>query len=193
MSERLVPTAQHTTGPFFPAQFIRDGDNDLAHSASGDRVPGDLVFLHGRVVDVRRAAVVNAIVEIWQADADGNFARPGVSGGFRGWGRAWTDDRGEFWFLTIKPGSTAQGATFRAPHVALRILGSGIMRPLVTQVFFPNEPWNGQDPQLALISAGVRERLIARPSTHPQAPRGATTLCFDIVLRGEDETPFLED
>ena len=50
------PTPQHTTGPFFPSQFIRPGDNDLTRSGEGAaRAGGQLVVLEGRVTDIQPA------------------------------------------------------------------------------------------------------------------------------------------
>ena len=51
----------------------------------------------------------DAMLEIWQADAQGRYAhpadgRPLASNSFRGFGRAATDKDGGFFFATIKPG-----------------------------------------------------------------------------------------
>ena len=73
------------------------------------------------------------------------------------------------------------------------VLGSGIMRPLVTQMFFPDEALNDDDPQLALVEPARRPLLIARKWDDPEAPRGALPLRFDIRLGGTGETPFFED
>jgi protocatechuate 3,4-dioxygenase alpha subunit len=74
----------------------------------------------------------------------------------------------------------------RAPCINVTLHASGLMRPLVTQLFFPREPLNDSDPQLSLVPAGRRALLIATP-----AADGA--LRFDIALGGPQETPFFED
>jgi protocatechuate 3,4-dioxygenase alpha subunit len=177
--QHLIATAQQTTGPFFPAQYIRAEDTDLAATASA----GDPIALVGRISDAHDKPAVNVIVEIWQADAQGRYG----TAAFRGWGRTWTDRDGAYRFRIIKPGSYAVRASnrTRAPHVTLTLLASGLMRPLVTQLFFPGEALNAEDPQLVLVPARLRPRLIAQAE--------ADGYRFDIKLSGRDETPFLED
>jgi len=176
---RLIPTAQQTTGPFFPAQYIRAEDTDLA----GAQEAAEPVALFGRITDARDKPAVNVIIEIWQADAQGRYG----ADGFRGWGRTWTDRDGAYRFRTIKPGGYAvpESNRSRAPHITMTLLASGVMRPLVTQMFFPGEALNAEDPQLMLISARLRPRLIAQAD--------ADGYRFDIKLSGKNETPFLED
>jgi protocatechuate 3,4-dioxygenase alpha subunit len=176
---KLIPTAQQTTGPFFPAQYIRATDSDLA----GAHPAGEPIALFGRVTDALGKPAVNVILEICQADAHGRYG----TAVFPGWGRTWTDRDGAYRFRTIKPGSYAvpESNRSRAPHVTMTLLASGIMRPLVTQMFFPGEALNAEDPQLMLVAARLRPRLIARPESDGYR--------FDIKLSGKDETPFLED
>jgi len=175
-ARRLAPTAHQTTGPFFPAQYIRAADTDLGGT-------GEHIVLHGRIADAGGIAAVNVIVELWQADAQGRYGTPE----FRGWGRTWTGRDGTYRFATVKPGGyRVRGSEHvRAPHVTLTLHASGLMRPLVTQMFFPDEPRNAADPQMTLVPARLRRRLIATPSDAGYR--------FDIRLSGKDETPFLED
>lgn len=165
MTIRTPPTAHITTGPFFPAQFIRPEDADLAR---GDTTAMTLV---GRVTDARGSPCVCAILEIWQMDTAG---KAGL------WGRTWTDKDGTYRFRTVKP-----AAGDRAPSINVTLHASGLMRPLVTQMFFPGEARNETDPQLQLVPADRRALLIARLE--------ADALRFDIALGGPGETPFFED
>jgi protocatechuate 3,4-dioxygenase alpha subunit len=176
---RLLPTAQQTTGPFFPAQYIRAADTDLA----GAQPAGEAIALFGRVSDALGKPAVNVILEIWQADAEGRYG----TAAFRGWGRTWTDRDGAWRFRTIKPGSyaVAESNRTRAPHVTFTVLASGVMRPLVTQMVFPGESLNADDPQLVLVAPRLRPRLVARAD--------GAGYRFDIRLSGKDETPFLAD
>lgn len=178
---RLIPTAQITTGPFFPSQFIRPADRDLTRGGS---VAGPVVALSGAVSDADGCPCVNAILELWQADAGGAFGL---------WGRTWTDEAGRYRFLTVKPGKIATGNQPRPPYINVMLHASGLMRPLVTQLFFPGEPLNADDPQLILVPAGRRALLVAQPGHDGDAPPGAVALRFDIALAGPRETPFLED
>ncbi len=193
-ARRLIPTAHQTTGPFFPAQFIRPGDTDLAGRAgSGTRVVGEVHYIYGHVRDADAKPAVNVIIEIWQADAAGRFNEPD----FFGWGRTWTDREGFYSFTTIKPGPypvrPGSNRCF-APRICMRLLGSGLMRPLLTCLYFPDEVLNEGDPQLiAIRSSKARDRLIAVPAPHPSAPSETTAVRFDLCLGGRDASTFLED
>ena len=201
---RLLPTAHQTTGPFFPAQYIREGDNDLARRSHAGPAPrGERIYLHGHVRDNLGAAAVNVIVEIWQADAGGRFAHPAdpahaaADPNFFGWGRTWTDRKGFYAFTTIKPGpyQAAPGSNrWFAPRIGVQIVGSGLMRPLVTYVYFPGEALNDEDPQLrAIRDVRARRRLVAVPEPHVSAPSGMQALRYDIFLGGREASTFLED
>ncbi len=184
----MIPTPSQTAGPFFPASFIRAEDRDLTVGRRGEPIPGESMELEGRVFDALGDPVVNAILELWQADGAGRF--PAAADPFRGWGRTWTDESGRYRFRTIKPGPyRVPGHDWtRPPHLSLMVLGSGLMRPLVTQLFFPDEPLNETDRQWqAVTDPAARRRLVLQPVGSGPVYR------FDIRLRGEDETPFLVD
>jgi len=170
MSKRTPPTAHITTGPFFPAPFIWPEDADLTR---GGTVSGQALTLSGTLTDARGIPCICVILEIWQADATGRYGL---------WGRTWTDNDGLYSFRTIRPGA----ADGRAPCIHVTIHASGLMRPLVTWMFFPGEALNETDPQLALVPADRRPLLIARAESDD-------ILRFDIALAGPNETPFLED
>ena len=203
-ARRLVPTAHQTTGPFFPAQYIRAGENDLAGlTRNGGRAAGEPCCIHGRVRDAAGVPAVNIILEIWQADAAGRFHHPADRSpgprdrDFFGWGRTWTDREGAYSFITVKPGAypVHPGANrWFAPRINIRLIGSGLMRPLMTCLFFPDEPLNTGDPQLAAVtSAAARRRMIATSAPHEAAPAGAMGFRFDIDLGGRNASTFLED
>ena len=195
----LVPTSWHTIGPFFPQTFFHPQDNDLRVLSPG-KTPGALgraIILRGRVLEEGGRPCVNAVVEAWQADAAGRFrhaADPGwqdADPGFLGWGRAWTDKDGWYEFRTVLPGAYDDPSGPRAPHVNLVVLGSGIMRALLTTMFFAGNARNAADPVLgALPDETLRSRLLAKPE---RSADGANMFRFDIVLRGGAETPFFND
>jgi protocatechuate 3,4-dioxygenase alpha subunit len=197
----LPPTGWHTIGPFFPRTFFREGDNDLTR-ISADAAPtarGEPILLRGRVLQEGGGPCVNAVLEAWQADAAGRFRHPLDPGwrdadpDFLGWGRAWTDGEGAFAFRTVRPGAYHDTAGPRAPHIDLAILGSGIMRRLVTTMFFPGFPdANDADPVLRAVPAPLRHLLVAAPDGEAE---GLRAFRFDVVLRGapDVETPFFVD
>jgi protocatechuate 3,4-dioxygenase, alpha subunit len=167
---RLVPAAEMTLGPFFPREFAA-GANDLTR-LDGRQVPGEMIEVTGRVVQLDGKPLDNLVLEIWQADAQGRYDNPA----FFGWGRAATDAQGVYSFKTVKPGAI-QG---RAPHINFLLLYSGLMRQLHTVMFFDQ----ADDPVLKSVKAP--ERLVAKRE-------GANRYRFEIRLRGEGETPFFED
>jgi protocatechuate 3,4-dioxygenase beta subunit len=199
----LVPTASATLGPFYPSQLTLPGMNDLTRRRPGaPAAQGQLTLLSGRVLQEDRRGVPNLLVEIWQADRNGRFAHPGdrrntpVDRNFAFWGRAVTDAEGRYAFRTIKPGPVPlpPKGGLGAPYIAVTLLGSGLMRRLVTRIYFPEEPRNAEDPLLCrIVDPAIRARLVARRDPGAEAPQEALGLAFDIVLRGADETPFLAD
>lgn len=197
----LPPTSQETIGPFFPRTYFREGDNDLTRTAP-DAAPtrrGEAILLRGRVTREGGFPCLNMILEAWQADAGGHFDHPLdperqlADPDFLGWGRAWTDEDGQFEFRTVLPGGYADATGRRAPHINLTVMGAGLMRRVLTTAFFPGFPAeNAADPLLALLPERQRGRLIARLDGEAD---GLRVFRFDIRLRGsaDEETPFFED
>lgn len=197
----LLPTSQHTIGPFFPRTLFQPGDNDLtvvAHGAPPTRL-GEAILLRGRVTRAEGVPCLNQILESWQADAAGRFDHPLdperqlADPDFLGCGRAWTAAEGQYEFRTVLPGGYAEATGRRAPHVNLTVMGAGLMRRVTTTVFFPDFPAeNAADPVLALVPPALRARLVAVPDGTVD---GMRAFRFDIRLRGaaHEETPFFEE
>ncbi|WP_458097191.1 protocatechuate 3,4-dioxygenase subunit alpha [Roseomonas sp. WA12] len=197
----LLPSSQHTIGPFFPRTFFSDGDNDLTRidTEAAPSTRGEPLLLRGRVTKEGGHPCLNMILEAWQADAEGRFNHPAdpeqhlADPDFLGWGRAWTDADGYYEFRTVLPGTYADAAGPRAPHINLTVMGAGLMRRVLTTVFFPDfAEANAADPMLTLVPEPRRPRLVAIPETGSD---GIRVFRFDIHLRGspEEETPFFED
>jgi protocatechuate 3,4-dioxygenase alpha subunit len=154
--------------------------------------PGAIV-IGGRVLDGAGQPVADALIETWQADAEGRYAHPedprysgaGVRGDFVGFGRCHTDEGGRFSFVTVKPGAVpGWDERTQAPHISISVFARGLLRRLATRLYFPDEEHaNASDPLLSAVDASRRELLVARPA-------GADKLSFDIRLQGEKETPF---
>ena len=182
----LHPTASQTVGP-----FLRIGlaPMTITEIAAPD-VPGERFTLRGRVFDGDGAPVNDALIEVWQANAEGRYAHPDdtqekpPTPQFLGFGRSPTDDEGAFHFTTIKPGPVpGPDGQPQAPHLVVVVFMRGLLRHLVTRLYFPDEPANETDPVLSLVPTDRRATLIAR-----LAPDGA--LEWDIHLQGADETVF---
>jgi protocatechuate 3,4-dioxygenase alpha subunit len=177
------PTASQTVGPFFSFALLDLIRPELVPPGT----PG-AVRIEGVVLDGEGAPVDDAMVEIWQADATGRYvqvAGPAPEGTFTGFGRCGTDADGRFWFLTIKPGPVAApDGRQQAPHLAVSVFARGLLKRLVTRIYFPDEEAaNAACPVLSsLPSEGDRATLVAVPS--------GGVLRFDIRLQGDRETVF---
>jgi protocatechuate 3,4-dioxygenase, alpha subunit len=180
-------TPSQTIGPFLHIEVPYRGEEQLV---APDH-PGAIRLL-GRITDGDGDAVDDALVEIWQANAAGRYAHPEddrddvpLEDGFTGFGRCATDSEGRFEFLTVKPGPVpGPDDRSQAPHIDVSVFARGLLKRLVTRVYFPDEPdANEADPVLSAVDdPEARATLIAREED------GA--LRFDIHLQGERETAF---
>jgi protocatechuate 3,4-dioxygenase, alpha subunit len=180
----MALTPSQTVGPFFAYALPYEG---------GERLVGaddpDAVRIVGAVLDGAGEPVADALIEIWQANRAGRYRHPEddreavpLEDGFTGFGRCPTDAEGRFEFLTVKPSAVPP----HAPHINVTVLARGLLKQLVTRIYFPDEEAaNAADPLLASIEdATRRSTLIARPLDG--------VLVFDIHLQGERETAFLD-
>ena len=104
-------TPSQTIGPFF-APALGPGRTDLTGGGKG----GEAIAIAGRVLDGDGQPVPDAMLEIWQADAQGRYG----GDGFSGFGRALTGAHGDYRFTTFKPGRVpGPGGALQAPHVCL--------------------------------------------------------------------------
>ncbi len=157
-------------------------------------VKGEKITIRGTVYDGGGNALRDALVEIWQADAEGLYNSPSETRGdadpkFFGWGRSPGDmDTGEFVFHTIKPGKVPfKAGVLMAPHVTFWIVARGINIGLHTRMYFPEEQdANASDPILARVEHKVRLATLIATKEEGSNYR------FDIHLQGENETVFFD-
>lgn len=212
--ELFGQTPWQTVGPFFhyalpwkgaadlvgqaeigarPELFAADHDTLTVAGPKGP-IAGEAIEIVGRVLDAAGQPVVDAVLEIWQANAAGRYhssADPRdelpLDEDFTGFGRASTAEDGSFRFRTIRPGPVpGPGDSLQAPHIALGVLGRGILKRLVTRIYFEGEPANAEDTILELVPEARRRTLIARRE------EGGARYRFDVLLQGEDETVFFD-
>ena len=196
MTERGITPSQ-TVGPFF-AYCLTPRGYDFSELVSNDLVTddtsGERIRIEGRVFDGDGQPVTDAMIEIWQADAQGRYAHPAdgraaPNARFRGFGRAGTDDEGRYGFTTVKPGPVpGPDGRLQAPHINVHVFARGVLRHMMTRIYFADEAANEADPILALVPADRRGTLVARRD----GQHGLPTYVFDIRLQGEDETVFFE-
>jgi protocatechuate 3,4-dioxygenase, alpha subunit len=182
------PTPYQTVGPYFKIgleTFYRD---DL----TGPNIPGQVIEIAGSVLDADGVSVPDAVLEFWQADAEGRYPEQPQSipfeGSFVGFGRVPTNADGLFRLRTIKPGAVQGEAPARqAPHILVSVFLRGLLHRLVTRVYFSDEAENADDPVLRSIEGGRRNSLVARTD-----PSQTGRYKWDVFLQGDHETVFFD-
>ncbi len=185
MSGPLTPS--QTVGPFFGVGLpFEKGEQIAAPGSAG------VIRVEGQVLDGNGEPVPDALLEIWQPDDHGRYRKVGDGETTRGksrdlstgFGRCRTDSEGAFHFMTVKPGAVpAPDGRAQAPHLNVTVFARGLLRHLVTRMYFPDETEaNATDPALNLVEPARRETLIAKNC--------GGVLHFDIRLQGERETVF---
>ena len=179
-------TPSQTAGPFFAPALLRDPLNVIA----GPEAEGERIRVEGRVLDGDGAPVPDALVEVWQADAQGRYRHPAdraerAVDGFVGFGRSGSDEEGRFWFETIKPGPVPfDEAALQAPHLGVTVFARGLLNHLVTRLYFADDPRTAADPLLQRVPEARRRTLLAR---RDERVEGAVYR-WDVVLQGDAET-----
>ncbi|MDI5980360.1 protocatechuate 3,4-dioxygenase subunit alpha [Amycolatopsis magusensis] len=180
-----MSTPSQTVGPYLSIGLPWDDGPEVVPEGT----PGAIV-LRGVIYDGDGAPVPDAMVETWQADADGRFDHPddprGRVAGFRGFGRCPTDEQGRWSIRTVVPGAVpGTGGRTQAPHIDVSVLGRGLLHRVVTRIYFPEHAEaNAADEVLASVPEDRRDTLIA--------VREADGYRFDVRLQGDGETVFFE-
>jgi protocatechuate 3,4-dioxygenase alpha subunit len=197
----LKETPSQTAGPYVHiglapgAAGFETYEQELGWDITGPNAKGERIRVEGLVIDGTGSPIKDVMLEIWQANADGNYAHPeggSVEEGFRGWGRVLTDfETGEWAFETVKPGATKgrEGASM-APHLNLWIVARGINVGLNTRMYFDDEAEaNAKDGVMSLVEwENRRDTLVATRSLRDDQ----IVYRFDIRVQGDGETVFFD-
>ena len=184
-ADGLARTPSQTEGPFYPDKLPLDTDNDLIR-LNDDLTPavGEVTHLTGKILSAAGEPVRNAVVEIWQADANGNYLH--TRGGdaerrdahFQGYGRFLTGLNGEYYFRTIKP--VPYGP--RTPHIHVAVT-RGDERVLTTQCYIAGHPLNARDGVMrSTPDPAERKRLVVDFVPLEGGAAGELRANFDVVL-----------
>lgn len=137
-------TEANIEGPYYrPGAPVT---SDLA----GATIRGVPLHISGRVLSQDcRSPLSQVTLDVWQADSDGHYDNDGSFGRgntpLRLRGRLLTAADGSFSVRSILPGRYLNGATYRPAHVHVKLSAAG-HRPLTTQLYFPDDPYNDGDP-----------------------------------------------
>jgi len=124
------PTARQTAGPYFKPNSPER--TDLIEPG----IAGQVMELSGLVLSQLCRPVARALIDVWQADANGLYDLKG----FRLRGHLFSDADGRYALRTILPGLYSG----RTRHIHVRVQAPG--RPvLTTQLYFPGERGNRAD------------------------------------------------
>jgi protocatechuate 3,4-dioxygenase, alpha subunit len=188
-------TPSQTVGPYLHIGLTQGafGQREIfAPEVAGPGIEGRHISIEGRVLDGAGEPLPDALLETWQADAQGRYAhpadpRPRSSNSFRGFGRCATDKDGRFRFRTIMPGSVAGPTGMQAAHINIGLFARGMLKRVFTRIYFSGDPGLAGDAILALVPPERRDTLVAKPdAVQPGLFR------FDIHLQGPKETVFFD-
>ncbi|HRI20651.1 MAG TPA: protocatechuate 3,4-dioxygenase subunit alpha [Panacibacter sp.] len=191
--ERLQQTPSQTVGPFFAysltaVQYGYDYNSIINGSLLDDDAEGERIYITGNIFDGNGNTISDAMIELWQADANGNYRLLPIAkanDGFTGFGRmgTGTNDKHRFTFVTVKPGAV----NGQSPHINVILFMRGSLHTLYTRIYFSDEV-NDQDILLNAVDAPRRQTLIATP----KEMNGIKTYHFDIYMQGQKETVFFK-
>jgi protocatechuate 3,4-dioxygenase alpha subunit len=180
------PTASQTVGPFYA--YALTPAEKLGRLWTPE-VQGERIRVRLEVTDGEGAPVIDAMIEIWQADSQGRYPHPDdprsseADPKFRGFGRLSTDPNGICVFDTVKPGAPAG----QAAHINTTVFARGLLNHQCTRLYFAGDPLLERDPVLALVPEERRHTLIATQDANDPSQWN-----LNIRLQGEDETVFFE-
>lgn len=197
----LQETASQTAGPYVHIGLalqiagLPPRDEEVWNRMATPAADGELIEVIGTVTDGNGDRVKDALLEVWQADAHGDYQCDyDLSNAFNSFGRTatTTESGGEWALTTVKPGAVTTGdGRVMAPHINLAIFARGINIQLNTRMYFDDEAdANANCPVFnAVPSAPRRQTLIAHKE---ESESGRTRYRFDIRLQGDGETVFFD-
>jgi protocatechuate 3,4-dioxygenase alpha subunit len=181
-------TPSQSLGPYFDILVRGRAESRQVTDATA----GTRIVIEGQVLDGAGKPMPDALVETWQADANGRYRHPEdprpqpPDPAFNGYGWAHTREDGGFSFETIKPGRVpGPDGRDQAPHILVSVMARGILTRFITRIYFEDEAANAEDPILALVPENRRHTLIARRT-------GEGRYLFDLVMQGTGETVFFD-
>ena len=180
-------TPRESSGPFYPLNYPLDQDNDLTYlKDKSQKAKGEIIYIKGIIKGENCEPISNANIEIWQACATGRYnhsedRNPAeLDPNFQYWGKAITNEKGEYGFKTIKPGSyPASFFWTRPPHIHFTVR-SPKHEELTTQMYFSSESLNSKDRLLRSHSKEEQEKCIITFYQEKKKQVGQ----FNLTLKG---------
>jgi protocatechuate 3,4-dioxygenase, alpha subunit len=177
---RLIPAGSQTVGPFF--RIGLEYLIDRAPALDADIAGG--IEIRGRALDRDGTPVPDAVLEFWAPRI--TVSTPGQDPYPAGFRRTATDTNGNFAVAAMRPAAVPlDDGRMQAPHMLVLVFARGLLRHLLTRVYFEDEPGNTADTVLKEIPAERRATLIARLENDQ-----INSYQWDVHLQGQDETVF---
>lgn len=190
--KKLPQTPSQTIGPYFAYGLtaVQYGygfssviDNNIVTESAAKAV----IYITGNVYDGNGNTIHDAMIELWQADANGDYVKkylPELP--FKGLGRygTGTDAQHQFVFKTVMPGAV-EG---QAPHINVMLFMRGSLHVLYTRIYFEGDAANENDPLLLSVEPERRATLVALKTNNTTRQE----YCFNIHMQGEKETVFFD-
>jgi protocatechuate 3,4-dioxygenase, beta subunit len=169
--------------PDLPISQANDQDLTFVKNQKG-KAAGQVIYLRGSVRDAKTGQPIpDTMIILWSASASGRYNHKGDEGNtsfphpktgetihrthdeyFQYWGRALTNEQGEYWFKTIVPGFypiDLENGLYRPSHLHFEILSPAHTK-LVTQLYFrgnqiPNNALNQEllPKDVVILDAGL--------------------------------------
>ena len=118
--------------------------------------PGDRLKLGGSVRGTDGKLIPGAVVDVWMADAKGEYDNESEE--FKGRGRSTTGAIGNFSFDSVRPGNYAIPGQIRPAHIHIKVTAPGYAG-LTTQLYFTDDQYNEQDPWFEMGRAMTPEQI----------------------------------
>jgi protocatechuate 3,4-dioxygenase, beta subunit len=195
----LPHTLSEVTGPSFDSSVIDVKASDLTRQHHGEPL-GERIIVSGRVLDEDGRPAAHTLIEVWQANAAGRYRHnvdqhnAPLDPNFEGSGHTLTDERGNFRFITIRPGAYPwrnHHNAWRPAHIHFSVFGPAFATRLITQMYFPGDVLLPFDPIFnCTADEKARNRMISLFDWETTVCEQALGYKFDIILSGRDSTPW---
>ncbi len=166
---KSTSTPREVEGPFYPITPQKDQDADLTQVEGKYGVArGEIIEVFGQILDQNLNPIEDVTIDLWQANSLGKYHHPydtnpsPVDEHFQAWAILQSGAEGRYKFKTVIPGAYPVGGNqYRTPHIHFKIGKKGYV-PLLTQMYFPNQPLNNQDGLFTRKSAEQQAMMTAK-------------------------------
>lgn len=164
-----APRVCTATTPDALGPYYRAGAPSIVDLAGSE--PGTALAIAGQITDTDCAPLAGARIEVWQADAAGDYHDDRLRGTLV------ADAAGAFAFTTIMPGRYLQATGYRPAHLHLRLTAPGF-RTVVTQIYFAGDPYLSPNDSCTACASDDPARILALAS----GPGGGLVGTCDLAL-----------